>query len=136
MPLTYGTSFFPATHSLLPCTAQSIIHLLTYPPTYSYSDAFALFPEDKDQAIAAAFSAFQHVRVKHCTDIQLESETYAKNAYGAPRTAAAADTPKEEEKAGGKKEERKLGGYRLVRFALTPFAEALQQQQQQCVEKE
>ncbi|KAM3568114.1 hypothetical protein VYU27_009761 [Nannochloropsis oceanica] len=89
-------------------------------------DAYALFPKNKGKAVQAAFEAFQNVRVKHCTDIQLESETYAKNAYGAPRTGAAIPTSKDGGKDGGKEGggERKLGGYRLVKFALVPFAEA------------
>jgi hypothetical protein len=67
-------------------------------------------------------TSFTHpLSLFHLFQYQLESETYAKNAYGAPRTAAT--TAKEGGKEGGG-EERKLGGYRLVKFALVPFSEA------------
>jgi hypothetical protein len=63
----------------------------------------------------------------------MESETYAKNAYGAPRTAAqeVEGVKKGEKEVGGEgvgedKEGRKLGGYRLVKFALIPFADAFE----------
>ena len=40
-------------------------------PSFVSRDAYATFPENKGKAIAAAFEAFQNVRVKHCTDIQV-----------------------------------------------------------------
>ena len=99
-------------------------------------DARAAIP-NKSKATAEAFRCFEKVRVKHCTAIQVrwpdtdtsgstalspsrtlthptnpprvlhrpcqtESEGYAKNAYGS---------------------QRKLGGYRLVKFQLVPFAD-------------
>lgn len=34
-------------------------------------DARAAFPSDDKRAISEAFRCFEHVRVKHCTDIQV-----------------------------------------------------------------
>ena len=108
----------------------------THTHTHTNSDAYAMFPTNKGQAVRAACAAFEKVRVKHCTDIQMESETYAKNAYGAPRSlkqeegggeggGGGGEQEKEEKEKETKKEkeERKLGGYRLVKFELKPFKE-------------
>lgn len=55
---------------------------------------------------------------------QTESETYAKNAYGAPKGLGSSSSDSTGKGAAGAApagEERKLGGYRLVRFNLIPF---------------
>jgi len=67
------------------CTSRSTCHNMrssslkpTLPPSVPPSlppsflrDAYALFPKNKGKAVQAAFEAFQNVRVKHCTDIQV-----------------------------------------------------------------
>lgn len=58
-----------------------------------------------------------HKQTQTNTIEQTESETYAKNAYGAPKGVV----PAEKDKEGDGQEQRKLGGYRLVQFKLVPF---------------